>query len=195
MKMCVFFLSIIRLSASLSASSSSISSCPSSSSQIFLTHKLCFLLFVDKRSNLKLSLYTLSIGVSILTNSQLIKMSKPITFITGNAKKLEEVIAILGTSFPRQLVSLKLDLPELQGELNEVSIKKCKEAVKHVHGPVLVEDTSLCFNALDGLPGNWITLVQYFYIYCDIYIYIDIYVCVCDISSSKVHMSNGFWTN
>lgn len=81
-------------------------------------------------------------------------MSKPITFITGNAKKLEEVIAILGSNFPRELVSHKLDLPELQGELDEISIRKCKEAARHVNGPVLVEDTSLCFNALKGLPGN-----------------------------------------
>lgn len=81
-------------------------------------------------------------------------MSKPITFITGNAKKLEEVIAILGKEFPRELVSRKIDLPELQGEMNDVSIKKCKEAVKHVKGPVIVEDTCLCFNALGGLPGE-----------------------------------------
>lgn len=81
-------------------------------------------------------------------------MSKPITFITGNAKKLEEVVAILGKEFPRELVSRKMDLPELQGEVNEISIKKCKEAAKHVKGPVIVEDTSLCFHALGGLPGE-----------------------------------------
>lgn len=81
-------------------------------------------------------------------------MSKPITFITSNAKKLEEVIAILGTEFPREIIARNIDLPELQGELNEISIKKCREAAKHVAGPVIVEDTSLCFNALGGLPGN-----------------------------------------
>lgn len=81
-------------------------------------------------------------------------MSKPITFITGNAKKLEEVIAILGKEFPREVVSRKIDLPELQGEMNEISIKKCQEAAKHVKGPVIVEDTCLCFKALGGLPGN-----------------------------------------
>lgn len=81
-------------------------------------------------------------------------MSKPITFITGNAKKLEEVIAILGKEFPRELVSRKIDLPELQGEMNEVSINKCKEAAKLVKGPVIVEDTCLCFSALGGLPGD-----------------------------------------
>lgn len=82
--------------------------------------------------------------------------SKPITFVTGNAKKLEELISILGSSFPRQIISQKVDLPELQGEIDEICIKKCKEAVRHVKGPVIVEDTSLCFNALKGLPGPYI---------------------------------------
>lgn len=81
-------------------------------------------------------------------------MSKPITFITGNAKKLEEVIAILGKDFPRELVAQKMDLPELQGEMDEISIKKCQEAAKYVKGPVLVEDTCLCFTAMSGLPGK-----------------------------------------
>ncbi|KAH8287913.1 hypothetical protein KR018_006972 [Drosophila ironensis] len=83
-------------------------------------------------------------------------MSKPITFVTGNAKKLEELVAILGPSFPRTIVSKKIDLPELQGEIDEIAIKKCKEAARQVKGPVLVEDTSLCFNALEGLPGPYI---------------------------------------
>lgn len=81
-------------------------------------------------------------------------MSKPITFITGNAKKLEEVVAILGKEFPRELVSKKVDLPEWQGEIDEISIKKCQEAAKLVQGPVVVEDTCLCFHALGGLPGK-----------------------------------------
>lgn len=80
--------------------------------------------------------------------------SKPITFVTGNAKKLEELVAILGPTFPRQVISKKVDLPELQGEINEIALKKCKEAARQVQGPVLVEDTCLCFNALKGLPGK-----------------------------------------
>lgn len=87
----------------------------------------------------------------------LFKMSqKPITFVTGNPKKLEEFKSILGTSFPRELISKKVDLPELQGEIQEICIKKCKEAARIVQGPVIVEDTCLCFNALKGLPGPYI---------------------------------------
>ena len=78
-----------------------------------------------------------------------------VTFVTGNAKKLEEVKAILSTggALPFEVVSQKIDLPELQGEPEEISAQKCVLAAKEVGGPVMVEDTSLCFNALGGLPG------------------------------------------
>ncbi|XP_039448849.1 inosine triphosphate pyrophosphatase [Culex pipiens pallens] len=82
--------------------------------------------------------------------------SRPISFVTGNAKKLEEVRAILGAAFPREIVAVKLDLPELQGEVDDICRKKCLEAARNVKGPVLVEDTCLCFNALKGLPGPYI---------------------------------------
>ncbi|GFP99332.1 inosine triphosphate pyrophosphatase [Phtheirospermum japonicum] len=81
-------------------------------------------------------------------------LSQPVTFVTGNAKKLEEVRAILGRSIPFR--SLRLDLPELQGEPEEISREKARLAAKEVNGPVLVEDTCLCFNALKGLPGPYI---------------------------------------
>ncbi|XP_058182159.1 inosine triphosphate pyrophosphatase isoform X2 [Rhododendron vialii] len=81
-------------------------------------------------------------------------LSRPVTFVTGNAKKLEEVRAILGHSIPFH--SLKLDLPELQGEPEEISKQKARLAANEVNGPVLVEDTCLCFNALKGLPGPYI---------------------------------------
>lgn len=81
---------------------------------------------------------------------------RTLTFVTGNAKKLEEIKAILGTHFPFDIISHKLDLPELQGEIDEVSIKKCQEAARRLNRPVVVEDTSLCFNALKGLPGPYI---------------------------------------
>ncbi|KAL9408605.1 hypothetical protein AB3S75_047057 [Citrus x aurantiifolia] len=83
-----------------------------------------------------------------------IVLSRPVTFVTGNAKKLEEVKAILGQSIPFQ--SLKLDLPELQGEPEDISKEKARLAAIQVNGPVLVEDTCLCFNALKGLPGPYI---------------------------------------
>lgn len=70
--------------------------------------------------------------------------------------KLIEVQAILGPNCPVEIVSYYLDLPELQGEIEDILKKKCQEAARRLRIPVLVEDTSLCFNALEGLPGPYI---------------------------------------
>ena len=56
------------------------------------------------------------------------KTPSSISFATGNKKKLEEVTQILasGGALPFMVVAAKLDLPELQGEPDEVS--------KHIRG-------------------------------------------------------------
>jgi inosine triphosphate pyrophosphatase len=46
-----------------------------------------------------------------------------ITFVTGNKKKLEEVVAILGDSLPFNLTSQKIDLPELQVHYPSIAAK------------------------------------------------------------------------
>eukprot|EP01120_Amphizonella_sp_Union-15-10_P015182 TRINITY_DN773_c0_g1_i2.p1 TRINITY_DN773_c0_g1~~TRINITY_DN773_c0_g1_i2.p1 ORF type:complete len:238 (-),score=57.27 TRINITY_DN773_c0_g1_i2:35-655(-) len=78
----------------------------------------------------------------------------PLVFVTGNQNKLKEVQAILGDHIT--IVANAIDLPELQGEPEEISKQKCKLAAKKLGGPVIVEDTCLCFNALSGLPGPYI---------------------------------------
>ena len=45
---------------------------------------------------------------------------------------------------------------EIQGEPEEVVIAKLKEAIQYFKTPVLIEDTSLCFNAFGGMPGPYI---------------------------------------
>ena len=47
-------------------------------------------------------------------------------------------------------------VPEYQGECEEISKGKARYAAQAIKGPILVEDTSLCFNALHGLPGPYI---------------------------------------
>ncbi|KAH7949172.1 hypothetical protein HPB49_005727 [Dermacentor silvarum] len=49
-----------------------------------------------------------------------------------------------------------VELVEPQGESDAVCRTKCEAAARLVGGPVLVEDTSLCFNALGGLPGPYV---------------------------------------
>ena len=80
-------------------------------------------------------------------------MENKIVFVSGNAKKLEEVLAILNPEFPFEVIAEKVDLPEIQGTPQEVCKLKCLEAVKTLQCPVMVEDTGLCFNAMGGLPG------------------------------------------
>ncbi|CAK5085866.1 unnamed protein product [Meloidogyne enterolobii] len=75
-------------------------------------------------------------------------------FVTSNQNKLKELKALLGSSF--NVEHIGLDLPEFQGEPDEIVAKKCEHAVKQIEGPVLVEDTCLCFNAFGGLPGPYI---------------------------------------
>ncbi|KAK8720909.1 hypothetical protein OTU49_013027, partial [Cherax quadricarinatus] len=82
--------------------------------------------------------------------------TRPLVFVTGNTKKLEEVLAILGDSFPFRVESRKIDLPEYQGEADEVARKKCQAAAELIKRPLVIEDTCLCFNALGGLPGPYI---------------------------------------
>jgi len=77
-----------------------------------------------------------------------------IYFISGNKKKVEEFTSILGSSF--SIEARHFDLPELQGEPEFIAISKCKLAFKEIGEPVIVEDTCLCFNALNGLPGPYI---------------------------------------
>ncbi|KAN0103076.1 inosine triphosphate pyrophosphatase-like protein [Hyaloscypha variabilis] len=79
---------------------------------------------------------------------------KQLNFITGNKNKLVEVRDILGDIVDLQ--SRSLDLVEIQGTIDEISADKCRRAAEAVNGPVLVEDTSLCFNALKELPGPYI---------------------------------------
>lgn len=101
----------------------------------------------------------LSFSLPLLARSlSMASGSKPtITFVTGNAKKLEEVKIYMAKScngdadaLPFILTNQKIDLPELQGEPDEISKEKCRLAAERVGGPVITEDTSLCFNALNG---------------------------------------------
>ncbi len=94
-----------------------------------------------------------------------------ISFVTGNAMKAKELNMILaeeqGTKGPtpeKSFVDLKIvdvDLPEIQ-EVNTEAIAKNKAILgaQLANGPCVVEDTSLEFNALGGMPGPYIKWFQ-----------------------------------
>ena len=88
--------------------------------------------------------------------------NKKISFITGNKHKVIEIEAILNNNcssskkLKYKIEAYNLDLPELQGEPSYIATEKCRLASLEIDGPVMIEDTSLCFNALGGLPGPYI---------------------------------------
>lgn len=85
---------------------------------------------------------------------------KIINFVSGNKGKLRELSDIFNEHFKDvEIKQLDIDLPELQGSPEDIVKGKLKLALdkaKKLEGPVLVEDTSLCFNAYGGLPGAYI---------------------------------------
>jgi len=92
-------------------------------------------------------------------------MAHEVVLATGNPNKLREVQEILGPSLPAgwAVTSLQIELPELQtADTAEIARAKCAEAARRVAAqrgvptPVIVEDTSLGFEALGGLPGPFI---------------------------------------
>ena len=52
--------------------------------------------------------------------------------------------------------SLSHEVPELQGTTEEIATEKCRRAAELLGGPCITEDTALCFEALNGLPGPYI---------------------------------------
>ncbi|RJE22140.1 hypothetical protein PHISCL_05537 [Aspergillus sclerotialis] len=77
-----------------------------------------------------------------------------LNFITGNKNKLAEVRAILGNVI--EVDNQAVEVPEIQGTIEEIAKEKCRRAAEAINGPALTEDTALEFHALKGLPGPYI---------------------------------------
>ncbi len=72
------------------------------------------------------------------------------TLVTGNRNKLAEAERILGFRPDAH----ELDLPEIQSlDLREVLHEKGREAWQRLQRPVVVEETGLELDALNGFPG------------------------------------------
>lgn len=76
-----------------------------------------------------------------------------ITFITGNQNKADYLARYLDIPIKHQ----KIDLDEIQSlDLKEIVEHKVRQAYDKIRSPVIVEDVSLEFEALHGLPGPFI---------------------------------------
>ena len=80
-------------------------------------------------------------------------MLNPCFFVSTNSDKVREFKELL--QIP--IRNIELDLDELQTtNMNELLDHKVRQAYDKVDAPVIVEDTSLVFNAWNGLPGPMI---------------------------------------
>ena len=76
-------------------------------------------------------------------------MSNKIYFITGNDNKFREAQALVPN-----LERVEIDLPEEQSLDPQLVISKKLEFAQKLHqGPLIVEDTSLYLDGLNGFPG------------------------------------------
>ena len=77
-------------------------------------------------------------------------------FVTGNENKLKEISQILGF----EVKGVKIDLPEIQDiEVDNIIEYKARDAYEKVKKPVVIEDTGLYFESMNGFPGaliKWI---------------------------------------
>lgn len=80
-------------------------------------------------------------------------MLRKITFGTTNQGKLDEAKEILKC----EVSGVSLEIPEIQSLDNkEVAIAKAKAYWEKLKMPLFIEDISLVFNTLNGLPGTYI---------------------------------------
>ncbi len=88
-------------------------------------------------------------------------MTMVLTFVTGNESKFKEASSLLGLKLARN----GLHISEIQSlSVKEVSVEKAKAAFLKLRRPLIVEDTGLYINSLNGLPGafvRWFELIGY----------------------------------
>ncbi|MDY6777917.1 MAG: non-canonical purine NTP pyrophosphatase [Candidatus Nanohaloarchaea archaeon] len=80
-----------------------------------------------------------------------------LTFVTSNPDKLTEAEDILGIKMERK----DIELQEIQAvDIETVARAKVEAARRHIDPPVMVTDTGLYLEGLNGLPG---ALIKWFY--------------------------------
>ena len=77
-------------------------------------------------------------------------------FVTSNENKLKEASQILGF----EVKGIKVNVAEIQDiELYNIIEYKTRKAYEEVKRPIIVEDTGLYFEAMNGFPGALIKWV------------------------------------
>ena len=79
-----------------------------------------------------------------------------VSLVTSNSGKVKELERILG----RKLKVVPLDVEEIQAvEVSRVVREKAKRAYEALRRPLVVEDTGLYLDALNGFPGGLVKML------------------------------------
>lgn len=95
----------------------------------------------------------------LITYSNNMLTTPPITFVTGNPNKLRELMAVApaGMAFASRV----LDIDEIQSfDPYEIVRDKLHKAYAQIQTPVIVEDVSAGLASLNGLPGPFIKFFE-----------------------------------
>lgn len=77
-------------------------------------------------------------------------------FATGNENKLREASQILGF----EVIGIEINVPEIQDiEVDNIIESKARAVYEKVKQPIIVEDTGLYFESMNGFPGALIKWV------------------------------------
>lgn len=87
-------------------------------------------------------------------------MSKQIIFVTGSEMKVRHANeALVGTGF--KLTAQKLDIIEPRAEdPQEVVIEKALQAIKLINKPLIVEDSGIFIDYLNGFPKTFVHFAE-----------------------------------
>ncbi|QCC50677.1 non-canonical purine NTP pyrophosphatase [Halapricum salinum] len=78
-------------------------------------------------------------------------------FVTGNAGKVHEVQSLLDA----EVEQFEFDYTEIQSQdLREIAARGAREAYREVGEPVIVDDSGLFVESLDGFPGPYSAYVE-----------------------------------
>jgi len=78
-------------------------------------------------------------------------------FVTGNAGKVNEVQSLLDAAVEQ----FEFDYTEIQShDLREIAARGAREAYREVGEPVIVDDSGLFVESLDGFPGPYSAYVE-----------------------------------
>jgi XTP/dITP diphosphohydrolase len=84
-------------------------------------------------------------------------MTMRLVLATRNAHKVQELAEILGEAgLDVQLLALPADAPEVVEDgltFAENAVKKARSAAAHTGLPAVADDSGLCVDALNGMPG------------------------------------------